>query len=260
MRTTTASLLLVLTACGAGGDVNETMSEGGDVVFSNEAQAVASPCGSPDTYDTIREIVFDEAAKMAPGDPVALNDLRRSVAVNMKFPVVSDVQSELQRTECTGRLVIGLPPMARNAFSGEAELEADLQYSIQPAADGSGDVVRVEGIEYLVQRIALAEVERSSRRLASRGGPQLQRTFNPSFDCGPGLNNTERMICQDEGLSQRDRQLSDAFKQKLAGYTGAARQELLADQRRALAERARCADIDCIYEWYDAELQSYTSF
>src|SRR5690606_20683183 len=122
------------------------------------AQPVISPCGAQETYDTIREIVFDQAVQMASGDPVPLNDLRRSVGINMKFPVVSAVHDELARTECTGRLVIGIPPMAHEAFGGAVELEADLTYSIQPAADGSGDVVQVQGIDYLVQRIVAAEI------------------------------------------------------------------------------------------------------
>ena len=216
-----------------------------------------NPCGDPSTYDTIKEIVFDEARDRIAGDPVALNDLRRSVSVSMKFPVVTAVLNDLDRTDCSGRLILGIPPVAREAFGGEPELKADLNYSVQPAADGSGSVVTANGFGFLVNQIVVAENQRALRKLASRGGPQLERTYNPSFDCGPGLSNTERMICQSERLSAMDRELSDMFDQAVASLDGQAKSTFLRRQRGLLAERAKCADTDCLMFWYDQRLAEY---
>lgn len=224
--------------------------------YGAEAEAV-NPCGSPETYQTIKGIVFDEVVKGINGDPVPINDLRRSVAATMKFPRVTGSQPDLERTDCAGRLVLGIPPAARRAFDNEPELEADVDYSVQPAADGSGDIVMVEGIQFIVGRLISAENFRSANRLASRGGPQLERTFNPSFDCGQRLTNVERMICQDENLAFKDRRLSDAFKDRLGALSGYDRTIFLNFQRNALADRAKCPNTSCVNDWFDYQLSTY---
>lgn len=217
----------------------------------------SNPCGSNATYQTIKEIMFDEAVDQLDGDPVPINNLRRSAAVTMKFPRVTGSQPDLERTDCAGRLVIGIPPAARRAFDDERELNADIEYSVQPAADGSGDIVMVDGIQFLVSRIVAAENFRAINKLASQGGPQLERTFNPSFDCGPGLANVERMICQNQTLASKDRHLSEAFNARLHTLSGADRTIFLSSQRSALAERADCADLPCVNDWYDYQLSLY---
>jgi uncharacterized protein YecT (DUF1311 family) len=254
-----ACLLVFATGCSVlpenkDGDSELAVSE--DQYDEGQADSV-NVCGVQETYDTLNNMVFDEVIDQLDGDPVNLNDLRRSVSVNMKFPVVTELHEELERTDCSGRLVLGIPPTARKAFDGESELAADIEYSVQPSADGNGFVIRATGLDFLVNRIASAESLRKARRIASNGGPQLKKTYNPSFDCGAGLDNTERMICQDEDLSAMDRRLSQAFKQKLANYEGSSRQALLQRQRRLLTVRGNCADTACLYDWYENELDRY---
>lgn len=251
-------LLLTVTAC----------SEKVESDATNEVVSVETPtptptlvgadvCGSRDTYMSIRDIVFDEAVKQISGDSVALNDRRRGVSVTMQFPLVKGINQELQRTDCSGRLVLGIPPGAAPAFSGERELKADLEYSVQPSADGNGSVITASGIGFLVQRLVTAEALRAMIKIANDGAPQLTKTFNPSFDCGRRLTNVERIICQDADLSRRDRQLSAAFKDRLAYYSGTEKSELLASQRRRLTIRAECPDTSCINAWYDEQLADY---
>ena len=212
-------------------------------------------CSSPATYATIKEIVFDKAVEVAGGNPVPINDLRTASSTRMDLPLVKGYNKDLRRAECSGRFVMSVPATARAAFLGKPELKADLVYSVQPSADGQGDVVEVQGLEYVVQDIVAANALRDARRLEDEGGPHLANTFNPSFNCGPRLTNTERMICQDEDLSRKDRQLSSAFKIKLANSLD--RQTLLAWQRSALAERTACADSSCLNQWYDNMLAEY---
>ena len=217
----------------------------------------AQECASPDTYSTIKEIIFNQAVQIAGGDPVPIHDLRLASSTRMDIPLVKGYNSNLKRAECSGRFIISNPVTARTAFSGEQELKADIAYSVQPAADGQGSVVEVNGIEYIVRSIVSANAIRSARRVEQQGGPHLVNTFNPSFGCGPRLTNTERMICQDEELSQKDRQLSSSFKLVLAASTGTDRQLLLNYQRRALAERATCAETSCLSQWYEKMLAQY---
>ena len=225
-----------------------------DAVKEDAPLAGTEICGSRETYNSVKDIVFDEAIKQAAGDTVALNDLRRGIAVSMEFPLVKNINEQLHRTDCSGRLTFGLPPGVASAFGGEKELKADVLFSVQPAADGNGNVITADGIGFLVNRLVQADALRSALKVANAGGPQLEKTFNPSFDCGRRLSNVERMICQDEGLAAKDRTLSSAFKRKLAFYAADERADLLSNQRDALAERARCPDIQCVNDWYDSTL------
>jgi uncharacterized protein YecT (DUF1311 family) len=213
-------------------------------------------CGSQPTYNSVKDIIFDEAIKQAGGNPVPLNDLRRGVSVRMEFPLVKGINEQLKRTDCSGRLTLGLPPGVSSAFGGEPALKADLTYSVQPAADGNGAVITAEGIQYLVGQLVAADSLRSAQKLAQSGGPQTVKTYNPSFDCGARLSNIERMICQDESLAGKDRDLSAGFKQFLSYLSGAERSEALANQRELLQQRARCADTQCVNDWYDSALSN----
>ena len=213
-------------------------------------------CGSQDTYTSVKDIVFDEAIKQISGDTVPLNDLKRGVSVTMQFPLVKGINEQLKRTDCSGRLLLGLPPGVTAAFGGERQLKADVIYSVQPAADGNGSVITADGIGFLVQTLVNADATRAMLKVANEGGPQLVKTYNPSFDCGRHLANVERMICQDEALSEKDRRMSAVFKSKLGYYMGAERQSFLSTQRSLLRERANCADLTCLNDWYDKQLKA----
>jgi hypothetical protein len=204
-----------------------------------EPQPEASFCGSQATYTQIKDMVFEKAIESYGGDPVPLNSLKRAVSARMEFPVVAGVDEELQRTDCSGRLVIDLPPGMREQFDGEKSLEADVEYSSQPSADGTGSIIRVEGFGHVITRLVTAASLIRATRLASAGGPQLQRTFNPGFDCGTKLSNVERMICQDEVLAGADRAVSDKYLDLKALLTGADQRLLLATQRSFLSKRGQ---------------------
>lgn len=91
----------------------------------------------------------------------------------------------------------------------------------------------------------------------SQESPEVQksaRTYNPSFICTDRLSYTENLICENESLSSKDRQLSAAFKKTLSYYSGSARDDLLAAQRKFLAQRAKCRDVQCIEAWYDERI------
>ena len=251
-----ASLLLCLPSCKQSAFTPSDATASNSPAAPPEVQPLvgADICGAQTTYDSVKNAIFDQAIKQVSGDTVALNDLRRNVSVNMQYPLVKGINDQLHRTDCTGRLVLGLPPGVSSAFAGERELNADVEYSVQPAADGNGSVITSNGIGFIVQRLIAADELRAMQTLAGQGGPQLTRTYNPSFNCGRNLQNVERMICQEESLSAKDRQLSTAFKEKLANFIGTDRQILLAKQRQKLEKRANCPDVSCVNSWYDQQL------
>jgi hypothetical protein len=262
---TCAILLLAGYAFGLGGPdatvENGTASEPvPELAVAEEPSApeTGNLCGSAENYAQIKDMVFEKAAEVMGGDPVPLNTLKRAVSFRMELPVVSAIDEQVERTDCTGRLVIDLPPGTREAFDGQKSLEADLEYSFQPAADGDGYVIRAEGIGYMVQRLIAAASVLNARRLASQGGPQLQATYNPSFDCGQSLTNVERMICQDEQLATADRVVSAKFAELRQNLPPAFFGQVRESQRAFLKQRAVCADTACVRAAYVEQWNTLT--
>lgn len=236
------------------------------VAFNETAELAMDPepapiqggdlCGSSENYAQLKDMIFEKAAEVMGGDPVPLNTLKKAVSVRMELPVVSSIDEKVQRTDCTGRIVIDLPTGTRQAFDGDKSLEADLEYSFQPQADGNGYVIRAEGFGYMVQRLVGAAALVNAQRLAAQGGPQLQRTYNPSFDCGKSLTNVERMICQDEQLATADRLVSAKFAALRQALPAAVWPEVRSAQREFLKQRSVCADTSCVRDAYVSQWQT----
>lgn len=255
MRTWSVILVCTLFAAACGEPAASTAEpvETAASVPAPEAEPALSGteiCGAQATYVGLKDMIFDEAVKRFEGDTVPLNDLRRAVNVRMEFPLVQGFNEQLQRTDCSGKIVIELPPGVADAFGGDKMLEADVSYSSQPAADGDGVVLRADNVGMPVQRLVQAATLISATRIAAAGGPQLVQTYNPSFDCGRRLTNIERMICQDEDLAARDRNLSALYSALRNMVSSADWRTVAASQREFLTARAGCADTSCLRAAY----------
>jgi hypothetical protein len=207
-------------------------------------------CGSRENYVQIKDMIFEKANELYGGDPVALNSLMRSVSVRMQYPVVKGVNEQLGRTDCAGRLLIDLPPGARDNFDGAKTLETDVEFSVQPAADSAGSVITAEGFGYTVNKLLSAASMLGVSRTASGAGPRTGPTFNPSFDCGKRLSNVESMICQDETLAELDRSLSDRYFQLKRALSPATWGRVRRSQREFLIRRSQCGDVECLGATY----------
>ena len=111
-------------------------------------------CASDATYDRLKELAFDEAARIRGGNTDALDRISGSAVVRMENPVVQSRDEALNVTTCSGRFVLELPPGAENAFDGQRRITADVQYAAQNATDGSGMVYQLEGAEPIIYRLA----------------------------------------------------------------------------------------------------------
>lgn len=223
-----------------------------DLVAENvtASEDIRDLCGSESTYSGIKDLVFDEAVKAFGGQPGPLNSLRRAVSLKMEVPAVQKIDEEVMRVDCSGRAVIDLPPGVREQFDGARILEAEIEYSLQPAADSSGNVLRIEGAGGMIASLVGAANLLQASQVASQGGPQLVKTYNPSFDCGRRLSNVERMICQSESLSNYDRALSDRYFALKRDLSSVQWQMTLNSQRAFLSERSQCADEACVRQSY----------
>lgn len=111
-------------------------------------------CGSTATYARLKEVAFEEAIRLRAADPANLDTLAASSVVRMEMPVVLSRDEQLNVTVCSGRFILELPPGAEAAFDGQRRLTAQIEYSAQAAADGSGLVYEMRGAEPIVQRLA----------------------------------------------------------------------------------------------------------
>src|SRR5438874_2044841 len=121
---------------------------------AEQADRIRKTCASEGTYDRLKEVVFDEAARIRNGDPRNLDPIAAGSLVRMEKPLVKSRDDKLNVTVCTGHFILELPPGAENAFDGKRRVEADIEYSAQAAADGSGLVYQMDGAEPIIYRLA----------------------------------------------------------------------------------------------------------
>ncbi|HEY7810872.1 MAG TPA: hypothetical protein VIA98_10875 [Allosphingosinicella sp.] len=118
------------------------------------SERIRKACASDATYDRLKELVFDEAARIRNSDPRNLDPLAAAAVVRMEQPLVKSRDEDLNVTVCTGRFILELPPGAENAFDGKRRLDAEVEYAAQAAADGSGLVYQMDGAEPIIYRLA----------------------------------------------------------------------------------------------------------
>lgn len=232
-------------------------------------ERIRRACASEATYDRLKELAFDEAARIRRQDPRALDALAEAAVVRMEQPVAKSRDEALNVTVCTGRFILELPPGAENAFDGERRLTADIEYAAQAAADGSGLVYHMEGAEPIIYRLAtvgglprpvpaaaappLANPPRVAEAAppAAKAEPERRTSASPSFNCARGRSRSERMVCSSPDLAERDRRMSSIYYSALAESDGATRRRLRASRDRFLRYRERCPNPACIAQAYE---------
>ena len=138
-------------------------------LVQERADRLRKACASDATYDRLKELVFDEAARIRNADPRNLDPIAAGSVVRMEDPVVKSRDEELNVTVCTGRFFLELPPGAENVFDGMRRVDARVEYSAQAAADGSGLVYHMDGAEPIIYRLA-------SLGMNGKPMPQLPQT------------------------------------------------------------------------------------
>ncbi|HEX8533012.1 MAG TPA: hypothetical protein VF662_02500 [Allosphingosinicella sp.] len=124
-------------------------------------------CGSNATYGRLKEVAFEEAVRLRNADPANLDTLAENSVVRMENPVVMSRDEDLNVTVCSGRFILELPPGAEAAFGGQRRLTANIEYSAQSAADGSGLVYQIRGAEPIIQKLAAFNLRGAPSQLPS---------------------------------------------------------------------------------------------
>ncbi|HYE29157.1 MAG TPA: hypothetical protein VEA61_13135 [Allosphingosinicella sp.] len=238
---------------------------------------IRKACASEGTYDRLKELVFDEAARIRKSDPRNLDPLAAEAVVRMEDPVVKSRDEALNVTVCRGRFILELPPGAENAFDGERRLTADVEYAAQAALDGSGLVYQMDGAEPIVYRLAafglpgrpMPKIVAVPQPSAPPGAPAdvvivepappkqtrarrlpARVTARPSFNCRYARTGTEKMICASPRLAARDREMASLWYALMARSDPATRGHLRRSRDAFLDRRERCASESCVDSAY----------
>jgi uncharacterized protein YecT (DUF1311 family) len=157
---------------------------------------------------------------------------------------------------------------------------SDVDYTVQPAADGSGNVVLLRNADPIVT--PLASLARSANAplappatssppgtlpqqpsqqqplenvAASESankivGPPSVFAGRPSFDCSRARSKGELTVCSDPGLSELDVNMATQYRRALEAASPQQERQLRQTGNRFIAYRDRCPDTHCAAEAY----------
>ena len=231
-------------------------------------------CASKATYDLIKRELFRRAAQLRGSDQPAYDKLSAFAVIRMDNPVMESEDSTTGGVNCSGSLSLDLPPGVQ-VVGGRHSLMADVDYTVQPAADGSGTVVLLRNADAIIAPLAtLAKVEQQAQPAApaetnatapveTNGVTPVAPTppaspvvspkpvgARPSFDCTKARSKGEIAVCSDAGLAALDRNMATQYTRAVGTASPEQRDQLRQTRDRFLAYRDRCPNRTCIGDAY----------
>ncbi|MEO8453940.1 MAG: hypothetical protein ABI454_02165, partial [Sphingomicrobium sp.] len=248
----------------------------GNAVSETQAGKPEKSCASQATYDLIKHELFRRAAQLRGSDQGAYDKLSAYAVVRMENPVLESEDKDTGGVNCSGTLSLDLPPGVA-VVGGRRTLTSDVDYTVQPAADGSGNVVLLRNADAIIAPLAtlgrvgqpaqppaapaegnVVAVEQpptsapvSQPALPPTPAPAPARNVGrPSFDCSKARTRGETAVCSDAGLSALDRNMATQYVRSMAGASPEEQALLRRTRDRFLAYRDRCPDRKCIGNAY----------
>ena len=233
-------------------------------------------CSSQQTYELIKRELFRRAAQMRGSDQAAYDRLSAYAVVRMENPVLESQSNDTGAANCSGSLSLDLPPGVA-VVGGRRTLMADVDYTVQPAADDSGTVVVLRNADAIIAPLAtLARTAEPQQPKAA--APDMNQSAavepgsvqgtpvnppappasesprpavaRPSFDCGTARTRGEIAVCSDAGLAALDRNMAAQYSRAASVASPDQRDLLKQTARRFYAYRDRCGDNRCIGDAY----------
>jgi len=232
-------------------------------------------CASKATYDLIKRELFRRAAQLRGSDQATYDRLSAYAVVRMENPVMESEDTSTKMVNCSGSLALDLPPGVA-VVGGRRTLASDVDYSVQPAADGSGTVVLLRNADAIITPLAtlsrVAQPPVSSAPAEENGvapqapnGTAIQAppppaiappaapqttTARPGFSCANARSRGEIAVCSDSTLAALDRDMSIEYGRAVGVATPEQRDQLRQTARRFYAYRDRCPDRQCMAAAY----------
>ncbi len=266
-------LLIVAMMVFAGRDGEDDRLTGDEVTASREDPE--QRCASRATYDQIKRELFRRAAALRGSDEAVFGDIAGYSTIRMEAPALSDENAETDAVTCNGGLTLDLPPQVA-VVGGRRSLSADVLYTIQPAADGSGNVVTLANADDIITPLAtLARTRPSAEETLNQVAPANEvaveptapvdplaptpdaplATASPSFNCANARSSGEVAVCNDAGLAALDRRMAAQFTSAMSDANAEQRANLQRSRNSFLRYRDSCTDNACIAETYRGRMR-----
>lgn len=239
-------------------------------------------CGSQATYDEIKRELFRRAAAQRGSDQAAYDKIGSYSTIRMEAPVLRDEDVGNGSVTCNGTITIDLPPGVAVA-GGRRSLGADILYTVQSAAGGSGTVVTLTNADEIISPLStlvrtssgegdgllppianeVAPVEPAVEELPPADNPAIPDTADPknaaavlpSFNCENARTSGEVAVCNDSRLALLDRRMAAQFGSALSHANPQQRTLLIRTRDAFLGYRDQCTSNDCIAETYRGRMR-----
>ncbi|MES2138052.1 MAG: hypothetical protein V4502_13470 [Pseudomonadota bacterium] len=240
-------------------------------------------CASKTTYDLIKRELFRRAAELRGSDQAAFDKLSAYAALRMENPVMESEDNSTHAVNCSGSLSLDLPPGVA-AVGGRRSLMSDVDYVVQPAADGSGTVVMLRNADAIIAPLATLARTTTTAPAQTPGpgaepvpipapGPGEEGTLappaatppspqpepsaraNPSFNCANARTRGEVAVCRDSGLAALDRQMAAQYGSAMSRADPGQRALLQSTRSRFLGFRDNCRSDSCIADAYRGRMR-----
>ena len=241
-------------------------------------------CASEATYQSIKQELFRLASQERGLEEGVYAKIAEFSVVRITRPLFVESDATSGRISCSGTVSIALPSnLADN--EGHKTVDGDLEYFVQPAADGSGNAVTLNNADAMVSTLAkLQRVDSSdsavrsispdeevsqppnnadeekptetnpSQTSADPPSPSPERSAalsGPSFNCQSARTESEIAVCSNASLALLDRQMSAFFNRSMGGADEVQAKLLRETRSRFLGYRERCgSDVSCIDRSY----------
>ena len=212
-------------------------------------------CAAGATYDLIKRELFRRAAQLRGTDQAAYDRLSAAAVVRMENPVMESQDSSTGAVNCSGSLSLDLPPGVA-AVGGKTTLSSDVDYTVQPAADGSGNVVLLRNADSIIAPLAtLARTEQAppatdQNVITNESRDEEQAAPDQEEPAPAAPQPPQTPSSSDQNLAALDRSLSAEYNQALAVASPEQRVLLQQTARRFTAYRDRCPDRQCVASAY----------
>jgi uncharacterized protein YecT (DUF1311 family) len=266
-------LILLVAFFATRGNPDQDKLTGSETAADNAATASdpSKLCASKATYESIKHDLFRRAAQVRGSDQPAFDTLSNYASLRMEHPVMESQDRTTGAVNCSGSLSLDLPPGVA-IVGNRRTLTADVDYTVQPAADGSGPVVLLRNVDAIVTPLAtLTKVSQpeaqpgaedemdaedvqenvaASESANKEVGPQTDYPGRPSFDCSNARSKGEVAVCSDSGLSALDVNMATQYRRAIGSASPEERAILQRTRDRFLAYRDRCPNRSCIADAY----------
>jgi hypothetical protein len=250
-------------------------------VTGSTAASHEKACASKATYDLIKRELFKRAAQLRGSEQAAYDQLSGYAVARMENPVMESEDRTTGAVHCSGSLSLDLPPGVA-VVGGRRTIVADVDYTVQQAADGSGPVVLLSNADAIITPLAaLVRVGQPAPEPTPPAGTNDVETpavaapapavpppaaapvptpprpvgGQPSFNCTNARTRGEIAICGDAELATLDRNMAAQYGRAVAGGSAEQRDLLRETRDRFLRYRDRCPDRQCLAAAYAGRMR-----